>query len=112
MKATPDPRDILRQIASIPHMERGKLSIMRQGPKGPYYNLQRWQDGHNITEYVPRDQVPVVEENLEAYRHFEQLVEDYSRLITEASRQQRKNGSKKKRPPRTSPSPGKKKSNP
>ena len=110
MKTTDDPKDILRQIASIQRMERGKLSIMREGPKGPYYNLQRWQDGHNVTEYVPRDQVPLVEENIEAYRHFEQLIEQYSRLLTDATRLGRKAGAKKKRPIRTSPSPKKTKS--
>jgi hypothetical protein len=112
MKASQDPQDLLRQIGSIQRMERGKLSIMRQGPNGPYYNFQRWQDGRNVSEYVPRDQVPVVEENLKAYEHFEQLIDQYSRLITEASRQERKSGAKKKRPPRTSPSPRKPKSKP
>jgi len=110
MKTTQDSQDILRQIGSIQRMERGKLSIMREGPKGPYYNLQRWQDGHNITEYVPRDQVPLVEENLEAHQRFEQLIEDYLRLVTEETRRERKAGRKKKRPTRTSPSPRKPKS--
>ena len=73
MKATARQQDILRQIATIQRMERGKLSIIRQGPEGPYYNLQRWQEGRNVTEYVPRDQVPLVEENLEAYRDFEAI---------------------------------------
>jgi hypothetical protein len=91
-------------------MERGKLSIIRQGPEGPYYNLQRREAGRNVTEYVPRDQVPLVEEHIAAHENFERLVGEYERLITEATRLERKAGVKKKRPLRTSPSPKKPKS--
>ena len=51
------PRAILDQIAAIDRMERGKLSVIRQGQSGSYFNLQRREGGRNVTEYVPVDQV-------------------------------------------------------
>jgi hypothetical protein len=105
-----NPRNLLREIASIHRMERGKLSIIRQGPDGPYYNLQRWEDGRNLSEYVPRDQVSVVQEHIAAHQNFERLVGEYERVITEATRAERKAGVKKKRRNQISPSPKKPKS--
>lgn len=98
MKTPTDPRALLQEIAAIHRMERGKLSIIRQGPEGPYYNLQRREEGRNVTEYVPRDQVPMLEEHIAAYGEFERLVGEYERLITEATRRERKAGLKKKTP--------------
>jgi len=34
---------LLQQIAKIPHMEQGRLCILRQGPDGPCYKQQRWE---------------------------------------------------------------------
>ena len=42
------PQALLHQIAQIPQLERGKLCIIRQGPNGPYYNHQTWENGKNI----------------------------------------------------------------
>jgi len=112
MKPLPTPSDILQQIATIERMERGKLSIIRQGPKGPYYNLQRREGARNITEYVPSEQIPELQENIEAHQRFQTLVGDYERLITEQTRQERKAGGKKKLRTRKSPSPKKPKSKP
>ena len=101
------PSEILQQIASIDRMERGNLSIIRHGPNGPYYNLQRREAGRNLTEYVPPEQVPVVEENIAAHDHFQSLVREYETTLTEQTRQERKAGLKKKRPIPKSPSPAK-----
>ena len=111
MKTTPLPERIA-QMATITRMERGHLSIIRTGPDGqPYHNLQHREDGRNVTEYIPRDEVPVVQEHLAAYEHFKQLVDEHLKEVSELSRQERKAGVKKKRrTPGTSPSPGKRKS--
>jgi hypothetical protein len=45
------PQSLLQQIAQIPHMERGKLCVLRDGPQGPYYNHQTWEKGKNIARY-------------------------------------------------------------
>ena len=105
-----DPQSILRQIASIRRMERGSLSVIRESAEGPCCNLQRWQDGHNRSEYVPAGQVPLVREHIEAYARFQALVEQYTRLVTEETRAERAAGVKKKRGGRTSLSPGKRRS--
>lgn len=102
----------IKQLAAITRMERGHLAIIRTGPDGqPYYNLQHRENGRNVTEYIPRDQVATVEENIGAYERFKALVDEHVAEISEKSRQQRKAGVKKK--PRTakpSTSPAKKKS--
>lgn len=104
------PRDLLEQIAAIERMERGKLSVIRQGPGGPYFNLQRREGGRNVTEYVPAEEVAQAQENIDAHQRFEALMEEYASVISAQSRQERKDGGKKKRPPQTSASPRKPKS--
>jgi hypothetical protein len=45
-------------------MERGKLSTYsikeHDGVAGPYYKLQRWEQGKNHTRHFPTEQVPAV----------------------------------------------------
>jgi hypothetical protein len=96
------PEALLQQIASIERMERGTLCILRQGPNGPYYNLQIREQGRHVSQYVPSDQEPLLRENIAAYEQFKSLVEEYVRLLSERSREQRLAGVKKKRPQRSS----------
>ena len=87
MKTTQLP-DRIKQMAAITRMERGHLSVIRTGPDGqPYYNLQRREDGRNITEYIPRDQVPAVEEHIAAYERFKTLVDEHVAQVSATSRQ-------------------------
>lgn len=92
------PQAILQQIAQIQHMLRGKLCVLREGPQGPYYNLQCWEHGKNCCGYVPRDQVPAVQEAIEGYQKFEQLVEQYAQQMIHKTREEIAAGSKKKNP--------------
>jgi hypothetical protein len=96
------PAQILHRIAQIQHMEPGKLCVMRQGPNGPYYNLQWRQDGKAISRYVPSDQVEAVAQNTANYEQFEVLVTQYAQLIIEQTRAERTGGFKKKTSPRRS----------
>lgn len=111
MKTTPLPERIA-QMATITRMERGHLSVIRTGPDGlPYHNLQRRENGRNVTEYIPREEVPVVQEHIAAYERFKQLVDEHLNEVSEKSRQARKDGVKKKRrTPGATPSPRKKRS--
>lgn len=59
----------------------GKLCEISQGPKGSYYNIQSWQDGENITTYVPRDRVDEFKEAIDGYQHFLALTKKYSQQI-------------------------------
>lgn len=101
-----------KQLAAITRMERGHLSIIRTGPDGqPYYNLQHRENGRNVTEYIPRDQVATVEQNIAAYERFKALIDEHVNEISEKSRQERKAGIKKKpRAAKPSTSPARKKS--
>ena len=94
------PEAILAQIAAIPALEQGKLCLLRHGPNGPYYNLQRWENGANISQYVPADQLPAVEANVAAYAQFQELIACYVQLVSTRSREARLSGEKKTpRPP-------------
>ncbi len=106
MKNNPTSERIA-QLAAIIRMERGHLSVIRTGPDGqPYYNLQHRENGRNVTEYIPRDQVTTVEDNIAAYERFKTLIDEHVEEISQQSRQERKAGVKKKRQttkPSTSP---------
>ena len=96
MNTTPTPEILLQQIARIQRMERGTLSVLREGANGPCCNFQRWEAGRNVSQYVPADQVPLVRENLDAYAQFDALIEQYVQLLSARSREERRAGVKKK----------------
>ncbi len=101
------PQSLLKQITNIQHMERGKLCVIRQGPNGPYYNLQSWENGRNVTRYIPPNQVPALQANLAAYEQFQALVEQYAQAVIQQTQAERTAGVEKKRPaPRAAPGPG------
>ena len=91
-----NPTQILQQIAQIQHMEPGKLCVIRQGPNGPYYNLQCREHGKTRTRYVPPDQVEVLTQHTANYQKFQELVGQYAQLIIEQTRAERLGGLKKK----------------
>ena len=84
--------DLLAQMAQIPFMERGKLSAYtfkdRAHPATPYYKLQRWEHGQNVTRYIPAEQVPLLEEALAGHAQFQNLVEQYAQAVIARTRQQ------------------------
>jgi hypothetical protein len=102
----------IAQLAAITRMERGHLSVIRTGPDGqPYHNLQHRENGKNVSEYIPRDQVATIKDHIAAYEQFRTLVDEHVAEISEKSRQERKADVKKKRPTtKLSTSPGTKKS--
>jgi len=84
--------DLLTQIAHIPLMERGKLSTYtfkdRARPNAPYYKLQRWEHGQNVTRYIPAEQVPLLEQALAGHAQFQTLVERYAQAVIARTREQ------------------------
>ena len=74
---------IIEQIASITSMERGKLSeVYRSRPApdgagtiqlGPYYKLQTWENGRNLTRHVPGEKVAALKEDLANHKRFTEL---------------------------------------
>ena len=108
---SPSPLNSLLQLAAqIPHLERGSLSILRQGPDGPYYNHQCRQDGKNVSRYVPRDQVAAVQAAIDGYQQFKQCIDAYVDQKVRQTRAEIAVKSKKKKslsPPLKSRSPRK-----
>ena len=110
MKTPATPEILLTQIGSIPRLERGTLSVLRQSARGPCGNFQRWENGRNLSQYVAAEQVPAVQQNLEAYARAQALFDQYVDVLSARSRAERLAEVKKKRPPRPSSSPRKPKS--
>lgn len=98
MNANPTPQSLLKQIAQIQRMEPGKLCVMRQGPDGPYYNLQCREQDKTLSRYVSAGQSAVVAEHTANYQRFQALVGEYAALIIAQTRAERETGAKKKSP--------------
>jgi hypothetical protein len=90
------PQLLIEQILQIQRMEHGSLCIIRQGPNGPYYNLNSWENGKNCCRYLPQDKVPEVQQAIEGYHKYQQLTEQYAQQIIEQTRAHLDMGVKKK----------------
>ena len=91
-------------------MERGKLSTLRETSAGTAFKLQAWENGKNVSRYVPPDQVPAVQEAIDGYERFQALTEQYAQLKIQETRAAIAAGSKKKPRRQRSSSPKNKKS--
>lgn len=85
-----------QQVAQIKRMERGKLTVMSQGPEGPHYKLQAWEKGKNVSRHVSRDQADSVQEALDGYHKFQDLAAQYAQTIIDQTRAELAAHSKKK----------------
>jgi hypothetical protein len=90
------PESLLQQIAQIQHLDRGTVSVLRQGPQGPYYNHQCYENGRNVSRYVPPAQVPELQAAIEGYHQVQELMAQYVQLMVERTRAERTGGAKKK----------------
>ena len=102
MKIPTTPESILHELAQIQHLDRGTVSVIRQGASGPYYNHQCYEAGRNVSRYVPAEQVAELQAAIAEHQRFQQLVQQYVQLMVEKTRAERQAGSKKKTPPPTS----------
>jgi hypothetical protein len=93
---TAKPAQLFEKIAQIQRMERGKLTVMREGPEGPYYKHQAWENGQNLSRYVSRDQAPAVQEAIDGYQKFQELTEQYAQAVIDKTRAELAANSKKK----------------
>ena len=106
MSTSLTPQSLLEQLLQLQRMEHGSLCIIRQGPNGPYYNLNSWENGKNCCRYLPQDKVPEVQQAIEGYQQYQQLTEQYAQQIIEQTRAELNIGVKKKpRPNRQSSRP-------
>jgi hypothetical protein len=95
---------ILEQIAQIDQMIRGHLSqqtyqLRRQGQtvtQGPYYLLQRRENGKNNCQRVSADELQAIVTGVEAHKRFTALTERYAALTEQMTWQQQTPEIKKK----------------
>jgi len=104
-------QQILQAMQSISRMERGKLCTQSRGPASPpFYNLQTWEKGKNITRYVPAGEVPAIQEALAGHQRFQELANQFVALTvahtrSEAKAESKKNATKSKRSATRKPKP-------
>ncbi len=96
MSTKPTPQSLLHEIAQIQRLDRGTVSVLRQGPQGAYYNHQCYENGRNVTRYVPPEQVPDLKEAIGGHHRVQELMAQYVQLMVDKTRAEREAGSKKK----------------
>lgn len=74
---------LLKRMAAIARMERGKLCAMRGGR---YYNLQSWEGGQNVVRYIPAAEAPSVAKAVAGYARFMALAKRYADLVVQDTR--------------------------
>lgn len=89
---------IIEKISNINSMERGKLSEFyrtQPGTKGrkklqfgPYFKLQTWENGKNITRHIPCSDVPALKLALANHDEFSKLVGALEKTIIRETRKQ------------------------
>lgn len=89
VKAKPKPADLLKQIAAIPAMERGKLCRMRDGT---HYNHQTWEKGRNVVRYIPRERIAHLQKAIAGYQQYTKLTKAYADAIIQRTRLAEKRG--------------------
>jgi hypothetical protein len=95
---------ILEKMAQIDHLIRGQLSqqtyqVQRRGQlitQGPYYLLQRRENGKNNCQRVSAQELEVIVAGVEGHRKFQQLAEQYALLTERMTWEQQGLGVKKK----------------
>lgn len=111
-------QSILQQMQSIDRLRRGTLSkqFFKSRPpaaaagRGPYYVLQGFFHGKKFSQRIPQDQAAQVEQDVENYRRFQTLAEDYVTLSDQITRlpEQPQESKKNSRPRRSSKNSSKK----
>jgi hypothetical protein len=95
---------ILEEMAQIDRMIRGHLSqqtyhVQRGGQsftQGPYFLLQRREEGKNNCQRVGEDELGTIVAGVEGYQRFQKLAERYAALTEQMTWQEQASGLKKK----------------
>lgn len=109
---------LLQQLQAIDRLRRGSLSEQffpspgrPAARRGPYYVLQGFFRGKKFSARVPQDQAAQVRQDVDNYRRFQSLAEDYVTVSDQLTRLQdqradsKKNSSPRRSPPRSSRKP-------
>lgn len=80
---------ILIEMQSIREMIRGKISLQSlkrtaaDGSitvRGPYAVFQRWLDGENQSQRIPKEDLPAIAKAVDGYQLFVQLADEFASL--------------------------------
>jgi hypothetical protein len=96
-------QDLLQQMQSIDRLRRGSLSkqffqARAAAQQGPYYVLQGFFHGKKFAHRIPEDQAAQVQADVENYRRFQSLAEEYVTLSEQITCLQDRPGAVKKTP--------------
>jgi len=104
-------QDTLQQMQAIDRLRRGTLSQQffpsRSDPsaqRGPYYVLQGFFHGKKFSQRIPAAQAAQVEADVDNYRRFQKLAEEYVTLsdqitcLQDGSPDSKKNSSRRRSP--------------
>jgi hypothetical protein len=86
---------ILHEMAQIDRMQRGRLSEQffkktkggQEVTLGPYYVLQRWWEGKNVSERVPAQDAAAVQGAIAGYERFEKLAAEFVEITERMTRE-------------------------
>jgi hypothetical protein len=83
---------VLDQMQAIDRLRRGSLSkqffasAADDRQRGPYFVLQGFFHGKKFSQRIPADQADEVQQQVDNYRRFQQLAEDYVTLTDQITR--------------------------
>jgi hypothetical protein len=76
--------DLLQQMSLIPSIIRGKLScqtyVTSGRSQGPYHILQRWDNGKNKCQRIPKNQLQIIQDGVSGYERFQHLADQFASL--------------------------------
>ena len=92
---------ILQQMAELHSMEFGSLKEEYRtnasgGTAGPYFQLQAWHEGANLSRRVPAEEAPALQEAIANRQKFEALAQEFIELTVERTRKQASGETQKK----------------
>lgn len=96
---------VLQEMASIDHMIRGHVStqtyrhVRPDGQtvlQGPYFLLQRHQDGRNQSQRIDERDVEMISAHVLAYKRYRELSERFASLTEQLTWDQQSEAVKKK----------------
>jgi len=102
---------LLHDLQTIDRLRRGTLSKQffkalpgQAEQRGPYFVLQGFFHGKKFSQRISAEQAPQVQEQVDNYRRFQSLAEEYVTLSDEITRLESQDSARKKNSsPRNSP---------
>ena len=99
---------LLEEMQAIDRLRRGSLSqqFFKAPPgqkerRGPYFVLQGFFQGKKFSEPIPAEEAPQVQQQVDNYRRFQTLAQEYVTLSDQITRLDSQNSDSKKNSSRT-----------